>query len=71
MKMSPHLRFFAVAAASLVSIAAHSSVLYVDSLADESADGDGATPETALATLDAAAAAAADGDEIRILGGKG
>ena len=53
------------------STAAYSSVLYVDSLADESADGDGASPETALAALDAAAATAADGDEIRILGGKG
>ncbi len=65
--MSTYLRSFAFAAAVLVSTAAYSSVLYVDSLADESADGDGASPETALATLDAAA----DGDEIRILGGKG
>ena len=71
MKMSTYLRSFALAAVVLVSSAAHSSVLYVDSLADESADGDGASPETALATLDAAAATAADGDEIRILGGKG
>ena len=71
MKMSTYLHSFAFAAAVLVSTAAYSSVLYVDSLADESADGDGASPETALATLDAAAAAAADGDEIRILGGKG
>ena len=64
-------RFLAVAAGFLVSAAAHSSVLYVDSLADESAEGDGVSPETAFATLDAAAAAAADGDEIRILGGGG
>ena len=75
MKMSTYLHSFAFAAAVLVSSAAYSSVLYVDSLADESADGDGASPETALATLDAAAATAAataaDGDEIRILGGKG
>ena len=71
MKMSTYLHSFAFAAAVLVSTAAYSSVLYVDSLADESADGDGASPETALAALDAAAATAADGDEIRILGGKG
>ena len=49
MKMSTYLHSFAFAAAVLVSTAAYSSVLYVDSLADESADG----------------------DEIRILGGKG
>ena len=71
MKMPTYLHSFAFAAAVLVSSAAYSSVLYVDSLADESAGGDGTSPETALATLDAAAATAADGDEIRILGGKG
>ena len=54
MKMSTYLHSFAFAAAVLVSTAAYSSVLYVDSLADESADGDGASPETALAALDAA-----------------
>ena len=71
MKMPTCLHSFAFAAAFLVATAAFSSVLYVDSHVDESSDGDGTTPETALATLDAAAAAAADGDEIRILGGEG
>ena len=51
--------------------AARGAVLYVDGRIDPNADHDGASPETAFATLDDAAAAAGDGDEVRVLGGEG
>ena len=53
------------------ALAAQGAVLYVDSRVDPNSDPDGASPETAFPTLDAAADAAGDGDEIRVVGGEG
>ena len=53
------------------ALGARGAALYVDSRVDPNADHDGASPETAFATLDDAAAAAGDGDEVRIVGGEG
>ena len=50
------------------ALAAPGAVYYVDSRVAPENEGDGTSPETPFATLDSAAAAAGDGDEVRVLG---